>query len=96
MLKFLSNITAMIGLGIILYLTIKTLPQINDSEITISKKSLIKSHVVFYYVEKIDDKIKYYSERFLRRFGIVLMKLENHVQKRLLKIKSEKSDTLSS
>ncbi len=81
----------MVGLGIVLYLAIKTLPQINDSEITLSKKSLIKSHLVFHYVEKIDDRIKYYSEKFLRRFGIILMKLENQVQSKLSKIKSDKS-----
>lgn len=96
MLKFISNILTFVGIGTILYLVIKTLPKIDDTEITLSKHSFVNSHIVFHYMEKIDDRIKYYTERFLRRFGIVLMKLENSVQKKLSKIKSEKSDTLSS
>ena len=88
MLKFISHITMMVGLGAILYLFARALPRINDNEIQ-GRKSLIKTHIIFHYAEKIDARLKYLSEKSLRRLSLVLLKLENQVNKKLTRLKKE-------
>lgn len=88
MLKFVSHISMMLSLGTILYLFARALPRVNDTEIQ-SRKSFIKTHIIFHYAEKIDTHLKYMGEKTLRRLGLVLLKLENKVNKKLAHIKKE-------
>lgn len=78
----------MLSLGAIIYFLIRSLPRIDDT-ILRNRKSFIKSHIIFYYVEKIDIRLKYFSEKTLRRISLVLLKLENKVNKKLSKMRKE-------
>ncbi len=87
MWKFISNIVMMLSFGTFLYIIARALPRIDESEI--EDKKLVKSHWIFYFLEKIDIRTKAYLEKFLRKIGVVLLKLENKVQKKLSKFKKE-------
>ena len=77
----------MVSLGVILYLVAKTLPRIDDRELD---ASALKTHWVTTYLEKFDEKFKYYSEKMLRRSGIIILKLDNLINKKLNQLKREK------
>lgn len=76
----------MVSLGAILYFIARTLPRINDRDI---KVPAIKTHWIMVYLEKFDKKVKYYLEKTLRRSGILVLKLDNMINKKLSKLKKE-------
>ena len=90
MLAFISHIAIMLSLAVILYLIAKTLPSIDDK----APKSLsLKKHWATNRIEQIDHKVKVSSEKILRRFGIVLLKWENKVNKKVKHLKEESGKT---
>ena len=91
MLKFISHIITMLSLGTILYIFARALPRIDETEAQ-GKKIFARNHILFYYLEKIDGYLHSFSEKTLRKTGVVLMKLENKVNKKLTQIKKDSSN----
>ena len=76
----------MVSLAVVLYLFVRTLPRIDDRE---GEVPVIKTHWITVYLEKADQKLKYYSEKFLRRAGIVVLKISNAINSKLARLKKE-------
>ena len=86
MISFILQILVMLSLGTIIYLIAKTLPRIDD---TMPKELAFREHWVTRKIEHIDKKIKTSSEKFLRRLGVVLLKWENKINKKVTRLKEE-------
>lgn len=80
------EIVVMVSLGTILYLVVRTLPRIDDRE---TEAPVLKTHWAMTYLEKADRKLRFYWEKTLRRSGIVVLKLDNIINKKLGKLKKE-------
>ena len=86
LLKFLSQILMMVGLGTMVYLFARTLPRISDLP---PKNVFPEDHPFSRHLEKIDGWLKKTAEKYLRRSGIALLKLENFVNKKIGALKKE-------
>lgn len=86
MFKFILNILIMVSLGVILYLVARTLPRIDDRDAGIPT---LKTHWFVVYLERFDKKFRYYLEKTLRRSGIIVLKLDNVINKKLSSLKKE-------
>ncbi len=86
MFKFILNILIMVSLGAILYLVARALPRIDDRDTGIPS---FKAHWTMVYLERFDKKFKFYLEKSLRRSGIIVLKLDNMINKKLSKLRKE-------
>lgn len=86
MISFILDMVIMLSLGAVLYLVARTLPRVNDVEF---EESEVRPHWVTVYLEKIDEKFQAVYEKFLRRFRVWIMKLDNSVSEKLGKFKKE-------
>ncbi len=86
MLKFILNILIMLSLGAILYLVARVLPRVDDKDTNIPS---LKAHWTMIYLERFDRKFKFYLEKTLRRSGIVVLKLDNVINKKLSRLRKE-------
>ena len=89
MFKFIVEMLIMVSLGTILYLLAKTMPRVDDRETDIPS---LKTHWIMGYLEKADQKLKFYWEKTLRRSGIVILKLDNTINKKLNRLKKERKN----
>ena len=78
----------MLSLGTILYLLARALPRVNDQEIK-EKSASSQPHWFNTYLEKADEWLKAYLEKFLRRIRVWILKLDNFVAHRLNRFKKE-------
>lgn len=86
MLKFILDIIVVISLGAILYLFARTLPRISEvADDTLASR--IRTHRLSMYVEKVDEWLKVFFEKFLRRAKVWILKLDNTVSDRLNRFK---------
>ncbi|MCP6719707.1 MAG: hypothetical protein KJI72_00035 [Patescibacteria group bacterium] len=86
MFKFIIEMLIMVSLGTILYLLARTMPRVDDRETDIPS---LKTHWIMGYLEKADQRLKFYWEKTLRRSGIVILKLDNAINKKLSRLKKE-------
>jgi len=84
---FILDILIVISLGGILYLFARVLPRVSDEALGLSSES--RTQWVVTYVEKTDEWIRLFSEKVLRRTKILVMKLDNTVNKRLNKFRED-------
>jgi hypothetical protein len=76
----------MVSLGAILYLVARTLPRVDDRDANVPS---LRTHWFMVYLERFDKKFKYYFEKTLRRSGIVVLKLDNMINRKLSKLRKE-------
>lgn len=76
----------MAGLGTMVYVFARTLPRLSDLP---PKSAFPKEHPLSRHLEKIDGWLKKAAEKYLRRSGIALLKLENFVNKKIGALKKE-------
>lgn len=88
MVNFILQILMMLGLGAILYLMARALPRIDDSEFNPPPHSA-SSHRLTVYLEKIDEWVNFFLEKFFRKLRLVILKLDNIVSQKLGKLKKE-------
>jgi len=82
MFKFILDIVVVISLGVVLYLLARTLPRISEvADDTL--ESRIRTHRLSMYVERMDEWVKAFFEKFLRRAKVWILKLDNTVSERL-------------
>lgn len=83
----------MLALGVILYLTARALPRVNDVDTTPVKEPEL--HWLTPVLEKADEKLKRFLERLFRRLKVVILKLDNFVSGKLNKFKKEEQKEIS-
>ena|ERR1051325_3142953 len=87
MVDFILDMAIMLSLGYIVYLVARTLPRIEDTND--SGNFVFKSHWITGYLERFDEWVAAYSEKFLRRTKVLTMRMDNSVSKRLHKFRKE-------
>src|SRR5258708_3104836 len=85
MLQFVLTNILMVSLGTILYVSVRTLPRIEESGIH-EKKGVLERWIASEIPERIDMALNGFLFKFLRKFKIVLLKTDNSVSERLKKI----------
>lgn len=78
----------MLSLGTVVYLIAKAVPRINDEEFK-KNPSVLPSHGFMSFLERVDDRLKIISEKFLRWLRIWILKLDNWITGHLKKFKKE-------
>ncbi|MBI5733073.1 hypothetical protein HY967_03905, partial [Candidatus Jorgensenbacteria bacterium] len=86
MFKFLVQMIMTISAGAIVYVFAKALPRINDDESSLRSTS---PHPVMVYIERLDEWLLSFIEKWLRRLRVVIMKFDNAVSKKLNRFKKE-------
>jgi len=89
MFQFIITNILMLSLGTILYLLVRSLPRIDESEANSANESLIERWVASEIPERVDDLIKTFTGKLLRKFKVFLLKIDNLLTERLKKIKNE-------
>lgn len=87
MTKFIVQLIMMLSLGAILYILARTLPRISDDDF--KNKKTEHPHWLTSYLEKADEWLKAFSEKFLRRARVWILKLDNFVAQKLKGFKKE-------
>lgn len=87
--KFILDLIIMISLSGVLFLIARTLPKINDKDISTSRSN---TPFMLIYLEKIDEHIRSGTEKFLRRFRVSVLKLDNFVSRKIDNYKKEVKD----
>lgn len=90
MFKFILQIAIMLSLGAVIYLIARATPRINDEELRV-KAAGVREPRFMNFLEKIDARFKIYSEKFLRRVRVWILKLDNSVAQKLHRFKKEAS-----
>ena len=88
MLQFILTNTLLISVCIILYVSVRTLPRIDEGG-AVQKKGILERWIASEIPEKIDVSLNSYLFKLLRRLKIVLLKADNAVGSHLRKIKHE-------
>lgn len=91
--NFILDLIVMVSLGTILLLLARALPRVSDEE----SEPQLRTPLMLVYLEKADKHVKMFSEKFLRRSRVVIMKLDNRLSERLSSFKkdSDKNGGLS-
>jgi len=87
MIKFILEILIFLSLGAAVYLVARSLPRINDEDF--QKPAGSRASWLMPYLEKADELLKVYLERFLRRLKVFVMRLDNWVSQKLANFKKE-------
>ena len=87
MTKFIIQLVMMLSLGSILYIIARALPRISDDDL--KNKKTNHPHWFISYLEKADEWLKAFSEKFLRRARVWILKLDNFVARKLSMFKKE-------
>lgn len=87
--KFILDLAIMVSLAVVLFIFARTLPKIDDKDITAPKK---QTPLMLIYLEKIDERIRSRTEKLLRRFRISILKLDNFVSGKIDNYKKEVKD----
>lgn len=87
--KFILDLIIMISLSGVLFLIARTLPKINDRDISTSRSD---TPIMLIYLEKMDESIRSGTEKFLRRFRVSVLKLDNFVSRKIDNYKKEVKD----
>ena len=86
-MEFIFTIILMICVGIVLYLTVQTLPRIEEAPS--DQKGFLERWAHSEMPGKIDAAFNNFLLKFLRRNKVLMLKLDNVLAKHLQKIKPE-------
>lgn len=82
MFTFLLQITMVVCLGFIVYLFGRVVPRISDTDVVKAREQSL-FHWLVGYLEQVDEWLLGLFEKFLRRFHVVILKVDNVVTKKL-------------
>ena len=88
MWKFIIQILLVSSLAAIIYIFARVLPRIDDTEFN-KKAPRTNTHWFIIYLEKADEWLKAYSEKFLRRIRVFILKLDNLIANKLHRFKKQ-------
>lgn len=82
---FLINIILIFFSGI-LYIIARSLPRINEENISNSNKNFLDRFIISDFPNKIDSLINFYIVKFFRKFKILLLRFDNYITEKLKKM----------
>lgn len=87
MYNFILQLIVMLSLGAIIYLIARAAPRVTEAESPLPKENYFDKLVRKLPLEKADAFVSAYFEWFLRKLKIVILRLENIVEKHFRKLK---------
>ncbi len=87
MYNFILQLIVMLSLGAIIYLIARAAPRVTEAESSLSKENYFDKLMQKLPLEKADAFVSAYLEWFLRKLKIVILRLENIVEKHFRKLK---------
>jgi hypothetical protein len=84
MIQFILMNALFISIGGIIYIILKTLPQIE--EVQSPKESFLEKFIISELPHKIDAIFNFYLSKILRRLKILVLKLDNYLSEKLKNI----------
>jgi len=91
MLQFIVTNLLLLSLGLIVYLSVRSLPRIDVRPKDQPKRGLAEMWLASEMPEKIDIILNTFLGKVLRRLKVFLLKVDNTIGERLKKIKDENS-----
>lgn len=88
MLQFILTNILMISMGAMVYLFVRSLPRIAEEPDTASRKNLVDRLIASEIPEKLDAVFNGFLAKFLRRFRVVLLRIDNALTEWLKKVKN--------
>lgn len=88
MFQFIVTNIFMISLGTILYVTVRTLPRIEEGGAP-ERKGILERWIASEIPEKLDAAFNSFLAKFLRKLKVWLLKVDNFISEHLKKIKPE-------
>jgi len=89
---FVLEIISFLSLSLVLYLFGVVLPRVPHKDGRISRTT----HWVLNQIEDVDHLINVFTEKFLRRIKVTILRVDNFVSKKLGKYKKGSNDDLDS
>ncbi len=91
MIFFILNLILMVSLGAVLYLMVSALPRVAEAEgdDADDRRSLLDRWAHSEIPEKLDASINGFLLKFLRKFKVTILKLDNAISSHLRKISAE-------
>src|SRR3989344_1435587 len=89
MTRFILTNVFMISFGTLLYFVIRTLPRIEPDKSVPDKRGFFERLIVSRIPERVDGAVNSFLFKFLRKFKVVLLKIDNVVGKQLKRIQPE-------
>lgn len=87
MLQFIVTDALFFSVGVILFLAIRTIPRIGEEEG--KKRGYLERLILSDIPERVDGAINLFLVKFLRRFKVVLLKMENATTRKLHRMKAD-------
>lgn len=84
--KFILEFLIMLALGAIVYLMARALPRVSDTD-TSAPEGPVVPHWFMAYVERFDEWLLLTFEKMLRKFRLLILKVDNVVTKKLNRFK---------
>lgn len=93
-MDFILQIILLASAGVIVYLFARALPRVSDDDIAPPSKIWLRIEEFFRSLplQKIDIFVNGILEKFLRKFRVIILKIENIVNAGIHKVKSGKKD----
>ena len=86
--KFILQMLIMLSLGAIVYLMARALPRISETD-TSAPAGPIVPHWFMTYIEKFDEWLLFVLEKILRKFRLLILKVDNVITQKLHRFKKE-------
>ncbi len=85
--EFILEMILMVSVGAVLYGVARALPRVSD--VDSSRPRPAAPSWVTHYLERADERLLSFSEKALRRFRVMLLKLDNGLSKKIGRLKKD-------
>lgn len=92
MYDFILQTAVILSLGVIIYLLARAAPRVGDSNEDINAPSKLDKLMAKVPVTKIDAALNSFFEKVLRKFKVVVMKIDNLLNARINKLNKLRKD----
>jgi len=90
-IQFTLSTILMLALGLVLYLTARSLPRITEDPNEDKKKSLVEAWIVSEMPHRIDQAMNTFMGKFFRKLKIYILRMDNILTERLKKMSSDQN-----
>ena len=95
MILFIFTLVLMFSLSGVLYLMARALPRVAEEPVAVEHRGLLDRWAHSEIPEKIDASFNSWFLKFLRKFNVFVLKLDNAISGHLKKIRHEEGDKKS-
>ncbi len=93
MLQFIFTNLLMLAVGLMLYLLVRTLPRLDNEPEPERKHGWLERWIMSEIPHRLDQALNFYRGKFLRKFKVWLLKVDNLITQRLRKLNTQQDQT---